>query len=345
MPTPTLLGLGTAVPRYCYKQMDICDELAPAFNNRRAPAVFRATQIQTRYSVLETPAWLVTNPGNRDRLARYMRDAPPLGIKAIQNALQQANLPLNAVDELIVVSCTGVDTPGLDVSIAHKLGMSPFVRRSTIVGMGCHALLPALRQAAAVVLARPQATALVLTLELCTLHFQHDHSLRNMLGSALFADGASAVMVGSGPGNGPRWLDSLSYSDYQTQGEMSFHPGDRGYVIHLSGRIPDILRKQVPPLVAQLLARHNLRAADINHWLVHPGGMKILDYLQQALDLEAHHLQHSRAVLRQYGNMSSATLLFVLERLTSHQHPAPGDYGLLLGFGPGLTVELGLVQW
>jgi len=344
MLSASILGVGTAVPKHCYKQMDICEGLADVFNNRRAPAVFRVTEIETRYSVLENYDWLLANPDNQTRHQRYIAEAPALGIKAIRQALEQANLSLQDIDEFIAVSCTGVDTPGLDVLIADELGMSPYLRRSTVVGMGCHALMPALHQAATIVAARPQSKTLVLTLEICTIHVQHSRSIKNILGSALFADGASAAVVGSAE-KGLRLLDSLSYSDYQTQAEMSFHPGNTGYKIYLSTRIPNLLRQQVPPLVERLLSPRGLSVADIKHWIVHPGGMKIVDYIEEVMGLNAEQLQPSRDILRQYGNMSSATLLFVLKRVIQQSHPAPGDYGLLIGFGPGVTIEMGLAQW
>ena len=344
MPSAHILGVGTAVPKHCYKQMDICEGLADAFNNRRAPAVFRATEIETRYSVLEDYDWLLANPDNQTRHQRYIAEAPALGIKAIRRALEQASLSLQDIDEFIAVSCTGVDTPGLDILIADELGMSPYLRRSAVVGMGCHALMPALHQAATIVTARPQSKVLILTLEICTIHVQHSRSIKNILGSALFADGASAAVVGSKE-KGLRLLDSLSYSDYQTQTEMSFHPGNTGYKIYLSTRIPALLRQQVPPLIDRLLSPHGLNAADIAHWVVHPGGMKIVDYIEEVMGLNAAKLQPARDILRKYGNMSSATLLFVLERVIQQSRPLPGDYGLLIGFGPGVTIEVGLVQW
>ncbi len=345
MTQPTILGVGTATPHNHYDQMEICASLLPAFNSHRAPAVFRATEIETRHCVVNDLNWLVDNPSNRDRLTAYMTHALPLGIKATQQALDQVRLAPTDVDNFFVVSCTGVDTPGLDIKIAKAMEMSPFLRRATLVGMGCQALLPALYQAANIVQGQPQSRVLVLTLELCTLHFQHGRSLKNMLGSALFADGASAAVIGNGGNRGPRLLDTLTYSNYQTQQELSFHPGDTGYQIALSGRIPDMLSEQAPPVVDRMLNRHNLHLADISHWVVHPGGMKILDSIEEALGLPEHSLQHSRAVLRHYGNMSSATLLFVLKRVIQQAQPSAGDYGILIGFGPGLTIEIGLIQW
>ncbi len=346
MVQPAILGWATAVPDYCYDQMELYEKfMAHIFNNRRAPAIFRASEIDTRYSVIPDPMWLTPNPSAEERNDLYTSAAPGLAAKAIQVALDKTNLTISDIDDFIVVSCTGLDTPGLDVLVAEKMAMSPTLRRTAIIGMGCHGLLPGLHRAATAVQANPQTKVLVLTLELCTLHLQHDGGIRNILGSALFGDGASAAIIGQSQNGAPRLCDSLTYSDYQTQKEMAFHPGNHGYRIHLSTNIPKILRLKLPDLLERFLKRNQLQLPDIKHWIVHPGGAKILDYIEQALELDQDELRHTRAILREYGNMSSATLLFVLERLIQDDAPEPGDYGLLIGFGPGLTIEIGLLQW
>ena len=136
MTRPTIIGLGTALPKNCYEQTYVCTGLAPAFNSQRASAIFQATEIETRYSVIDDLNWLLANPGNGDRLKTYMAQALPLGVEAIQQALDQAQLVPAEVDDLIVASCTGVDTPSLDVKIAEAMGMSPYLRRSSLNGIG-----------------------------------------------------------------------------------------------------------------------------------------------------------------------------------------------------------------
>jgi alkylresorcinol/alkylpyrone synthase len=126
---------------------------------------------------------------------------------------------------------------------------------------------------------------------------------------------------------------------------MAFHPGDHGYQFTLSNDIPELIGEQTPPLVDCLLARHQLRRQDVSQWVVHPGGMRILDRLEESLGLPPQALQHSRLILRRYGNMSSATLLFVLKRVIEKSQPAVGEYGIMIGFGPGLTIEAGLIEW
>jgi predicted naringenin-chalcone synthase len=341
-----MLGLATTVPDHRYEQMELYEELmADVLQNRRAPAIFRAAEIETRYSVIPNPQWLAPNPSAQERNDLYMTTAPELAGKAIEAALQRTGLGIDDIDDFIVVSCTGLDTPGLDVVVADQMGMSPFVRRTAIVGMGCHGLMPGLHRAITAVKAEPDTKVLLLTLELCTLHLQHDSGIRNILGAALFGDGASAVVVGQSQNGAPRLLDSLSYSDYQTLEEMAFRPGNHGYRIQLSAQIPKILRLKIPGLVEKFLHRNQLQLPDIRHWIVHPGGMKILEYIEQCLELDPDELRHARAILREYGNMSSATLLFVLERHLQESPPQPGEYGLILGFGPGLTIEMALMQW
>ena len=192
----------------------------------------RASEIDTRYSVISDPTWLLPNPTAEARNDLYVTEAPKLAARVIENVLARAKLTVSEIDELIVVSCTGIDTPGLDVLVADQMAMPPTLRRTAIIGMGCHGLLPGLRHAAMAVKANPQAKVLVLTLELCTLHLQHESSIRNILGSALFGDGASAAIVGDvSARNGhvaPCLVDNMSYSDYQARGDMAFHPGDHG---------------------------------------------------------------------------------------------------------------------
>ncbi len=345
MPQPTILSIGTAVPEHRFEQMDIYHGLANAINNRRAPAIFEITEVESRHLVHESLDWYAQNPGNGARMKSYMTHAVPLGIRAVQQALDNAGLSPQDIDSFIVTSCTGVDTPGPDVKIAEALDMSPYLRRLTIVGMGCQALVPSLHQAGYAVQLNPQFRVLVLTLELCTLHIQHSRRVKNIIGTALFADGASAAVISNGHSPGPKLLDTLSFSDYQTQEEISFHPGDTGYQIYLSGRIPDLIGQKLPSLVDRVLVANQLQLSQIKHWAVHPGGMKILDSVEETLDLDSSQLQQSRSILREFGNMSSATLLFVLQRIIKEKKPSAGDYGLLVGFGPGLSIEVGLVQW
>lgn len=348
MTYPAILSLSTCVPPHRHDQMEIHDRwLSPFINSRRARAIFAASEIDTRYSVLPDSSFLADEPGTKARNDMFMSAARPLAANVINEVLAKSGLKTTAVDHFIVISCTGVDTPGLDVMLAGDLGMRPDMRRSALIGMGCYAGLTGLDRAILELAARPDNTVLVLAVEFGTLHFQHGQELKNMVAGALFGDGLAAAVIGSGPAapHQPVILDTMTFSDYAYQDLMGFHLSDKGFQIHLATRVPKVLRQIVPDLVAGFLDRAGLQWPDIRFWGIHPGGAKIIDYVGEALELDPEDLRYSRQVLRQYGNMSSATIFFVLDEITRQGQPQTGDYGLLLTFGPGLTVELCLVRW
>jgi alkylresorcinol/alkylpyrone synthase len=348
MTRPAILGLATRVPPYRHAQMDIHDRwVANYLNSQRARAIFRAAEIETRYSVLETSEFLAGQPGTKARNALYLQTARSLARETILQALEQAELTPAEIDQFIVVSCTGFDTPGLDVMLAADLGMRPTLRRSALIGMGCQAGLTGLDRAMVESAAHPGHYSLVLAVEFGTLHFQHGGALDNMIASALFGDGLAAVVVGpvSAERGQPQLLQTMTYSDYNAQGLMGFHLSDTGFQIHLSPKVPKLLRAMIAEPVTDFLRQMGLKITDIRFWGIHPGGAKIVEYIGQALELAPEELWYAQQVLCHYGNMSSATIFFVLESIIKEGQPRPGDYALLLSFGPGLTVELCLVQW
>ena len=348
MTRPAILALATGTPKHQHTQMDIHDRwLLPFINSHRAKAIFTAAEIDTRYSVLETSDFLADEPGTKARNDRYITAARPLATKTITRALTDASLTPSDIDHFIVISCTGFETPGLDVMLAGDLGMRPTLRRSALIGMGCYAGLTGVDRAIMELAARPQNHVLILAVEFGTLHFQHGKKLENMVAAALFGDGLAATVIGPASlgKSQPRILNTMTYSNYATQDLMGFHISDQGYQIHLGTRVPKLLREIVPDLVADFLSQSGLTVTDVKFWGIHPGGAKIVDYIGQALELPPEDLQYSRAVLRQYGNMSSVTIFFVLDEMMHQGHPQPPDYALLLAFGPGLTIELCLIQW
>jgi predicted naringenin-chalcone synthase len=328
--------------------MDIYDRwVADYINSQRAKAIFRAAEIETRYSVLETSDFLAGQPGTKARNALYLQTARSLGRETILQALAQAELTPAEIDQFIVVSCTGFETPGLDVMLAGDLGMRPTLRRSALIGMGCQAGLTGLDRAKVESGTHPAHRSLILAVEFGTLHFQHGATLDNMVAGALFGDGLAAAVVGPTPATGgqPQLLQTMTYSNYSAQEMMGFHLSDTGFEIHLSPKVPKLLRDMIAEPVTDFLRQVGLKITDIRFWGIHPGGAKIVEYIGQALELEPEDLRYAQQVLRQYGNMSSATIFFVLEAIIKEGQPRPGDYAMLLTFGPGLTVELCLVQW
>jgi predicted naringenin-chalcone synthase len=227
------------------------------------------------------------------------------------------------------------------------MGMRSDLRRSALIGLGCQAGLTGLDRAMLELAARPQSYALLLAVELGTLHFQHGGTLENIIASAIFGDGLAAAVIGPEPAETgrPRLLKTMTYSDYRFQELMGFHLSNHGFQIHLSTQVSKVLRDLIPALVADFLSQAQLAQTNIKFWGIHPGGAKIIDYIGQALELRPEDLSYTRAILRRYGNMSSAAIFFVLDELIQSGRPRSGDYALLLSFGPGLTVELCLIQW
>ena len=350
---PAILSLATGVPGTGYTQAEIFDYLQHLFQRtRHARFIFNRAGVDRRYMAADREFYMQPQ-GTEARNNAYMARALPLGAETIARCLAGAGLSPADVDDFFVVSCTGLDIPGLDLRLAGQLGMRADLRRTCVLGMGCYAAFPALHRAREAVAARPGRLALVLALELCSLHLQDDDSLENMVVSALFADGAAAALIGASDlvtpagaaARGPRLVDAATYCDYTTFDHMAFHVTDHGFQMRLSAYVPDVLAANVEAFIDPLLARNGLTRADVAFWGVHPGGSKILDYLQERLALDEAQMRYSRAVLRDYGNMSSPTILFVLDQIQRLGQPAPGDYGLLMAFGPGLTMEAAVIQW
>ncbi|MGH2522844.1 MAG: type III polyketide synthase, partial [Anaerolineales bacterium] len=322
MTTPAILSLATGLPRNRYSQTEILEYLQPLFNHaRHARAIFTRAGVAHRSLVVDESFYAEErHTGYRNE--RYLAEALPLGEATLRRCFERAGLGPEAVDDFIVVSCTGLDIPGLDLRLAGRLGMRPDLRRTCVLGMGCYGAFPGLLRAREAVAAQPGRTALVLALELCSLHMQMDDSLENIVVSALFADGAAAVLVGDGAAaSGPRLVDAATHCDYTTFDHMAFHITDHGFRMKLSAYVPDLLAAKIEDFVDRLLYHNGLSRGDVRFWGVHPGSSKILDYIQARLGLTDAHLEFSRAVLREFGNMSSPTILFVLDEIMQHGHP------------------------
>lgn len=355
MSYPTLTSIGTALPAHRRSQQQLLDQytqLLPRSKARLTRAVFENSQIDHRYVALED---LVEFGAQRrttaERNDRYVLEAVPLGRAAVERALANAGLTPQDVDDFVVVSCTGLDTPGLDLRIAGELGMRANLRRTVIGSMGCYGAFPGINRALTSVLARPGSRALVLCVELGSIHMQRDTSRETIVSSALFADGAAAVVVSSHPEDAdaaaprPQLLDNETRCDYQTFDDMSFHVTDEGFRMYMSSYVPNVLATNIAALLEPLLTRNGLTPNSISHWGIHPGGARILDHLQESLDLGDEAMAPSFGVLRDYGNMSSPTVLFVLDNIQQTRAPQLGEYGILMAFGPGLTMEALLLRW
>ncbi|MCE7796556.1 type III polyketide synthase [Sphingobium sufflavum] len=279
-------------------------------------------------------------PTTSVRMARYEKHAPALALNAIENI--GTSFDPAAVTHLIVASCTGFMAPGLDQILAARLGLNPGVERSVLGFMGCYAAVNALRTAHHIVRSTPTARVLVVTLELCTLHFQRSGDLESLLAMLLFGDGAAAAIV-SADSHGIALDDFRATTIAGSADAISWRIGDQGFDMHLGGEVPvrigEALRlEMVRNDPSGLLRGEAPKSFDL--WAVHAGGRTILDAVQHGLDLAPNALSPSRAVLRDHGNMSSATLMFVLAHML--REGTPGDdpqRGMAMAFGPGLAAE------
>ena len=270
-------------------------------------------------------------PSTAARMRLYEEAAPALACEAA------ARLALDPreVTHLVVASCTGFSAPGLDLQIARRLGLRPDVERTLVGFMGCAAAVPALRAARHIVRSEPDARVLVVCCELSSLHLQESAALEEVLSFLLFADGAAAALVTADP-HGLALDDFRNAVIPETEGFITWHVGDTGFRMHLSGRVPGRIAAVLRDDPATLL--RDTPAPDYGLWAVHAGGRTILDAVEQGLALPPDALRHSRSVLHDFGNMSSATVLFVLARIL-REAPPPGTRGLALAFGPGMVAE------
>ncbi|WP_443018901.1 type III polyketide synthase [Sphingomonas sp.] len=271
-------------------------------------------------------------PGTADRMALYASFAPVLALSAI--AALTKRVPLGEVTHLIVASCTGFVAPGIDQRIAQRLGLKPSVERLLIGFMGCYAAVAALRSARHIVRSQPDARVLVVTVELSTLHLQPDREIEPLLAMLQFGDGAAAAIVSADPLGFA--IDAPFATTLPDSGDLiRWDITDRGFAMHLSGEVPARIAAGLadPDFAHAATGGHDV--AMIDGWAVHAGGRSILDAVEAALHLPGDALDASRGVLADHGNMSSATLMFVLARLLGR----PVERGVALAFGPGLAAE------
>jgi predicted naringenin-chalcone synthase len=349
-----VLGMGTAVPatRVSQEEAVAAAQVVCARTEQQAsllPVFYRLTGIDTRHMVL--PPQVVRDaldgggtdddhgPTTRQRMEHYAREAGPLAADAARRALERSGLPAGSLTHVVTVSCTGFQAPGVDRELIGRLGLSPRVERTHVGFMGCHGAFNGLRVARAFAGADPGARVLVCAVELCSVHYHYGWDPEKMVANALFADGAGAVVGGpaeAAPAEAWRLAATGSYLFPDSVSAMTWAIGDHGFEMTLSPCIPDLLGRHLRPWLEDWLAAHGLTAAAVGSWAVHPGGPRILTAIEAALGLPRSATAVSREVLAGCGNMSSPTVLFILERLRDRQAPRPC---VALGFGPGLVAE------
>jgi predicted naringenin-chalcone synthase len=283
-------------------------------------------------------------PTTGQRMRQYAQGAGPLALAAAGRALAAAGLAPAAVTHLVTVSCTGFQAPGVDVELIRGLGLPAGTERTHVGYMGCHGALNGLRVARALTGSDPAARVLLCAVELCSLHYHYQWDPPKVIANALFADGAAAVVgTGAAAGTSPLWRLTASGSCVfpDSADAMTWTVGDHGFAMTLSRHVPGVIARHLRPWLAGWLDRHGLALAEVGSWAVHPGGPKILDAVEEALGLSREATRAAREVFAEHGNMSSPTVLFILDRLRARGEGRPC---VALGFGPGLAVEAALLH-
>lgn len=286
----------------------------------------------------------IEGPTTEERNRIYTEASTKLFLDIGQKLLQRnPSTSASDITHVITVSCTGFYAPGPDFELVKRLGLNPSTQRYHLGFMGCYAAFPALKMAEAFCKADPNATVLVICTELCTLHFQNKTDLDNLVAASVFADGSAGVLVSSKePETKGFRMDGFASSlAYEGEKDMAWTIGDTGFDMILSSYVPDIIESNIVDIISPLLQEFEMTKKEVGIWAVHPGGRAIIDKIVKAMELSEQQVQSSRKILANFGNMSSATVLFVLEDILNRS-PENGTRVLPIAFGPGLTIESGL---
>jgi len=355
------------LPPYSYRQDYARDRMVdwmPGKRNRRLiHGIYDHSGIETRYTVLpdfgpgakpqlflEDENGRIIEPSTGDRNRYYRECASEMVVRAGRRALENAEgFSAGDVTHVITVSCTGFYNPGPDLDLIKGLALPEGTERYNIGFMGCYAAFPAMRMAHQFCQARPDAVVLIVCLELCSLHLQFREEADSLLANSLFADGAAAVLVSARTPavDRPALAVESFASALASEGEreMAWEVGDRGFDIRLSTYVPAIIGSNIGAIVDGVLREARRNPNDIGIWAVHPGGRSILDRIEKELHLNPEQLEDSRETLRQYGNMSSVTVLFVLHRILHREGMDKKHPVCAMAFGPGLTIETALLDY
>lgn len=364
--TVYLHHIETLVPEFAYDQSYARDLVTSWVTDpklqRVIKRIYNMSGIEKRHSVLEDfmpgaePRLFLPGPGGRpiepgtgERNCCFIEASRRLSVNCARNALAATPwVEASHITHVITVSCTGFYNPGPDFDIVTQLGLSERVERYNLGFMGCYAAFPALRMARQFCIANPEAVVLVVCLELCSLHLQVREDLDSMLANTLFSDGVAAAIVSTTPppaGRPAFALNSFATSlAVEGRRDMAWEIGNSGFNMILSSYIPDIIAANIRKVVESAIGDAGIARSEIGCWAVHPGGKAILDKIETELGLEPKCLKASREVLRDYGNMSSATVLFVLRRLLDELSLPDGTSVFAMAFGPGLTIETAVME-
>ncbi len=354
-----IISAASAFPKHYYPQAVLLEALQAYWgtqlnNPELLRRLHRNTGVEGRYLALPVQDYpKLADWGEMND--RWIEVAVDLGEQAICRALIYAGLAPRDLGAFFFTSVTGIASPSIDALLINRMGLSPNIRRVPMFGLGCVAGAAGTSRAADYVKAYPKQMAVVLAVELCSLTVQkEDLTPANLISSGLFGDGAAAVIVAGeecsalqsySEAFGPEILGTRSVFYPQTEEMMGWDISEKGFRIVLSPQVPDLVRSHIGSDVDDFLAEHGHRRKDIGNWVLHTGGPKVLEAMQDALDLKDGELEASWASLKKMGNLSSASVLMVLEETMKHRRPATGTLGVMAAMGPGFCSEILLLQW
>ena len=312
---------------------------------RKVKKIFEGANVDKRYSIMD-PISVFSDLSFAERNLIYKREVIKLGEKVLCSALAKAAWKPTDIDFIITVSCTGIMIPSLDAYLINKLGLRQDVVRLPVTEMGCVAGISAMIYANNFLKANPNKKAAIIAVESPTATFQlNDFSMANIVSSAIFGDGAACVLLSSDESeSGPKIIDDTMYHFYDNEHMMGFELTNSGLKMVLDIEVPDTIATHFPKFIHPFLKRNNLQIADIDHLIFHPGGKKIVQTVEDLFLSSGQNIDDTKQVLKQFGNMSSATVLYVLERFLDKK-PKNGEKGLMLSFGPGFTAQMILIEF
>jgi alkylresorcinol/alkylpyrone synthase len=347
-----IAGAGSALPPHYYPQV-VLREAFKAYwgerleNPRMLDRLWANAGVDGRHLVQPMEAYLGMDTWGKANNT-WIDAAVDLGSSAICCALGKAGRTVADVGALFFVSVTGISSPSIDARLVNRMGLPLNLRRTPIFGLGCVGGAAGIARAADYVRAYPDQLAVLLSVELCSLTLQRDDlSIANQISSALFGDGAAAVVVAGSEvdSKGPRIVDTRASFYPDTEDVMGWDISEKGFRIVLSPEVPDVVREHLGQDVDAFLAEHHLTRFDIGCWVMHTGGPKVLEATEEALGLDKSQIAASWDLLRRTGNLSSASVLMVLEEIMNRRRPKPGTWSVLAAMGPGFCAELLLLQW
>jgi predicted naringenin-chalcone synthase len=341
---PRILGIGTANPAVRLAQEQSFH--AAGYKGERIRKIFLNSGIDYRHFYLEGA---LNRQESSDELnQRYLRGAMKTGCQAILECVNSARTTVRDVDFFAICTCTGYVCPDVGSRLIAHMDFSRHLQRASIVGLGCAGALPTLQRAVDFVLANPGRQALMLAVEICSACYYIDNTLETVVGNAICADGAAAFLLTAGQDANrsyPQIIDFETFIDTEQIEEVGLQHRDGKLRIVLGASIHHLAGPMIESALRPLLLRHGLSRSRIRFWVVHPGGRRVIDNVQKHFGMTDAQLRFCRTVLRNYGNMSSPTVMFVLDEVVRSGEPRPGDWGAMIALGPGMAAEVALLRW